>query len=67
MGRRDISKSETKTRATEVMFDADVGSLFRFRCVSWNGRMLLSDLMSSLPVHPSHQLNTVPLFHSVCG
>ena len=34
MGQRDISKPETKTRATEVMFDADMGSLFRFRCVS---------------------------------
>jgi hypothetical protein len=29
--------------------------------------MLLSDLLSSRPVHPSHQLNTAPLFHIVWG
>ena len=49
------------------MFHADMVSLFRFRCVSWNGRMLLSDLLASLPVHPSHQVNTVALFRIVCG
>ena len=60
-------KPETKTGATEIMFHADMGSLFRFRCVSWNGRMLLSDLLASLLVHPSHQVNTVALFRIVCG
>ena len=64
---RETSKPETKTGATEVMFHADMGSLFRFRCVSQNGRMLLSDLLSSLPVQPSHQVNTVALFGIVCG
>ena len=34
---------KTKTE-TEVMFDADVWSPFRFRRVSWNGKMLLSEL-----------------------
>jgi hypothetical protein len=29
--------------------------------------MLLSDLLASLPVHPSHQVNTVALFRIVCG
>ena len=37
----ETSKPETKTGATEVMFHADMGSPFRFRCVSRNGRMLL--------------------------
>ena len=64
---RETSKPETKTGATEVMFHADMGSPFWFRCVSWNGRMLLSDLLASLPVHPSHQVNTVALFRIVCG
>src|SRR5580700_9033212 len=64
---RYTSKPETKTGATEVMFHADMGSLFRFRCVSWNGRMLLSDLPASLPVHPIHQDNTVALFRIVGG
>jgi hypothetical protein len=64
---RETSKPETKTGATEVMFHADMGSLFRFRCVSWNGRMLLPDLLASLPVHPSHQVNTVAVFRIVCG
>ena len=64
---RETSKPKTKTGAAEVMVDADMGSLFRFRCVSWNGRMLLSDLLSSLPVHPSHQVNTVAFFQIVCG
>jgi len=27
--------------------------------------MLLSDLLASLPVHPSHQVNTVALFRIV--
>ena len=67
MDLREASKPETKTGATEVMFHADMGSLFRFRCVSQNGRMLLSDLLSSLPVQPSHQVNTVALFGIVCG
>jgi hypothetical protein len=29
--------------------------------------MLLSDLLPSLPVHPSHQVNTVRFFHIVSG
>jgi hypothetical protein len=29
--------------------------------------MLLSDLLASLPGHPSHQVNTVALFRIVCG
>jgi hypothetical protein len=29
--------------------------------------MLLSDLLASLPVDPSHQVNTVALFRIVCG
>jgi hypothetical protein len=43
---RETSKPETKTGATEVMFHADMGSFFRFRFrrVSWNGKMLLSEL-----------------------
>jgi hypothetical protein len=64
---RETSKPETKTGATEVMFHADMESLFRFRRVSWNGRMLLSDLLASLPVHPIHQVNTVAIFRIVSG
>jgi hypothetical protein len=64
---RETSKPETKTGATEVMFHADMGSPSRFRCVSWNGTMLLSDLLASLPGHPSHQVNTVVLFRIVYG
>lgn len=67
MALRETSEPETKTGATEVMFNTDMGSLFRFRCESWNGRMLLSDLLASLPVHPSHQVNTAALFRIVCG
>ena len=67
MAAGETLKPEPKTGATEIMFHADMGSLFRFRCVSWNGRMLLSDLPPSLPVHPSHQVNTVALFRIVCG
>ncbi len=64
---RETSKPETKTGATEVMFHADTGSLFRFRCVSWNERMLLSDLLSSERVHSRHKVNIVPDFQSMRG
>ena len=64
---RETSKPETKTGATEVMFHADMGSLFRFRCVSRNGRMLLSDLLASLPVHPSHRGQHRALFSTLCA
>ena len=63
----ETSTSKTKTETAEVMVEADLGSPFRFRCVSWNGRMLLSDLLASLPVHPIHQVNTVAVFRIVCG
>jgi len=63
---RETSKPKTETGATEVTVDADLGSPFRFRCVSWNGRLLLSDLLPSLSVHPSHQVNTVAFLHIVC-
>ena len=43
----ETSKPKTKTGAAKVMVHADMGSLFRFRRVSWNGRMLLCDLLAS--------------------
>jgi hypothetical protein len=63
----ETSKPETKTGATKVMFHADMGSPFRFRCVSWNGRMLLCDLLSSERVHSRNKVNIVPDFQSVRG
>ena len=67
MDLRETSMPETKTGATEVMFHADMGSPFRFRCVSWNGRMLLCDLLSSERVHSRNKVNIVPDFQSVRG
>src|SRR5208282_1598464 len=64
---RETSKPETKTRATEVAFHADTGSPFRFRRVSRNGRMLLSDLLSSVRGHSRHRVNIMPDFQSVRG
>jgi len=64
---RETSKPETKTGATEVTFHADMGSPFRFRCVSRNGRKLLSDLLSSVRVHSGQKVNIVPDFQSVRG
>ena len=66
MALRETSKPETKTGATEVTFYADMGSPLRFRCVSRNGRILLSDL-SSVPGHSRHRVNIVPDFQSVRG
>jgi len=64
---RETSKPKTETGATEVTVDADMGSPFRFRCVSWNGRLLLSDLLPRLPDYPSRQVNTVPFLRTVRG
>jgi hypothetical protein len=49
-GLRETSKPEAMTGATEITVDADIRSPFRYRCVTWNGRMLLSNLLSRLPV-----------------
>ena len=49
-GLRETSKPETKTGASEITVDPDIRSPFRYRCVTCNGRMLLSDLLSRLPV-----------------
>src|SRR6266568_6439137 len=57
--------STSKTKTAEVMVEADLGSPFPFRCVSHNRRILLSDLVPSLPVHPSRQVNPVSFFHTV--
>ena len=67
MALRETSKPETKTGATEVTFYSDMGSPFRFRCVSRNGRKMLSDLLSSERVHSRHKVNIVPDFQSVRG
>ena len=64
---RETSKPETKTGTTEVKFHADMGSFFGFRCVSWNGRMLLSVLLASDRVHSRNKVNIVPDFQSVRG
>ena len=42
----ETSMPKAKTEPAEVMVEADMGSLFRlwFRRVSWNGKMLLSEL-----------------------
>jgi hypothetical protein len=52
---------------TEITVDADIRSPFRYRCVTWNGRMLLSNLLSRLPVHSGHKVKIVPDFESVRG
>src|ERR1700690_3124444 len=77
---RETSKPETKTGATEVMFHADMGSLFRFRCVSCNGRLphrryadgftkLLSVAGDNSDLAPTPAGSHVEQFflHGVCG
>src|SRR5271156_6432825 len=66
-GLRETSKPETKTGASEITVDADIRSPFRYRCVNWTGRMLLSDLLSRLPVGSRHKVNIVPNFQRVRG
>jgi hypothetical protein len=58
---------EAKAETTELMVEADTGTPFRFRQVGRNWGVLLSDLLPSLPVYHSQQVNTVCFFHIVRG
>ena len=62
----ETSTPKTQTGTSEVMVEADIVSPVQSRSLSRNGRMLLSDLLSGLPVHSSHQANTAS-FSTSCA
>ena len=63
----ETSTPKTQTGMSEVMIDADMVSPVQSGSLRRNGRMLVSDLLSGLPVHSGHQVNTVSFFHIVRG